>query len=235
MTLDSKAFTLYAIREIVESFTDSPPLLETLLESTERAVAEESPTTFELSKSLIDTTCKTILIDRGIEINRNWDSPQLFRETQNQLNFIPPEYPNPQVFLSGITSVLQGLRTAIQGFAELRNSDGIIAHGQDGYRQVSFFAYQLQFVARAADSVVHFLFSAHRRNPSGSRAHRIYYEDNLEFNEYIDEYHEVTIIFEQEFPASKILFDSDKDHIAYREKLIAWEIDVEAGLIAVNG
>jgi hypothetical protein len=223
MALDSRPFTLYGIREILDSYVDSPPLIETLINSTEQAVAEESPTTFELSKSLIDSACKTILTDRGVELNRNWDTPQLFRETQNQLNFIPPEHPNPQVFQGGITGVLQGLRTAIQGFAELRNSEGIIAHGQDGYRRILFFPYQLQFVARAADAIVHFLFSAHRRNPSGLRAGRIHYEDYPEFNLYTDEIYEGVELFGQIFTASLILFNSDKDHLAYKEMLIEWQ------------
>lgn len=234
MTFESKAFTLYGIREILDSFDDSPPLYETLLESTEQAVADESPTTFELSKSLIDTTCKTILNDKGIKISSKWDTPQLFKATQDQLNFIPPEHPNPQKFRSGMGYILNGLQTAIQGFCELRNTDGIIAHGQDGYRQQSFLAYQIQFVARAADAVVHFLFNAHRRNLSGSRANRIYYEDNLKFNGYIDEFYEGAVIFEQVFSASRILYNSDKDHSAYREMLRAWEIDVEAGLITLD-
>ena len=234
MTLEGKPFTLYCIREILDSFADAPPLIEELIESAEQAVAEESASTFELSKSLIDTTCKTILIDRGVEISRNWDTPQLFRETQNQLNFIPPEHPNPQLFQNGITGILRGLQQSIQGFCELRNSEGIIAHGQDGYKQISFLAYQLQFVARASDAIVHFLFSAHRRNPSGSRANRIYYEENPKFNDYIDEFYEGAVIFEQVFSASRILYNSDKDHSAYREMLRAWEIDVEAGLIAAD-
>ncbi len=71
MTIEGKAFTLYGIREIIDSFDDSPPLYETLLESTEQAVADESPITFELSKSLIDTTCKTILNDKGVKIAVN--------------------------------------------------------------------------------------------------------------------------------------------------------------------
>lgn len=231
MNQDGKTFTLHGIREVADSFTEPPPLIEALVENTERAVAEGSPTTFELSKSLLDTTCKTILTDRGVRIDRNWDTPQLFKETQNQLNFIPPEHPNPQIFQGGLTSILQGLRTAIQGFAELRNSEGIIAHGQDGYRQVFFFAYQLEFVARAADAIVNFLFSAHRRNPLGLKASRIYYEDYPEFNDYVDEYFEAAVIFEQVFPASKTLFNSDKDHTAYREMFKAWQIDKEAGLI----
>lgn len=234
MALDNKTFTLYGIREIVDSYTDSPPLFGTLLESTERAVAEQSPMTFDLSKSLIDTTCKTILTDKGIAINKNWDTPTLFRETQNRMNFLPPEHPNPQIFQSGITNVLNGLRTAINGFAELRNSDGVIAHGQDGYRQVSFLAYQLQFVARAADAVVHFLFSAHRRNPSGARAGRIYYEDFPEFNEYIDEISGNVELFGQIFRPSEIIFNTDKDHANYREMYEAWKIDQEAGLITTS-
>lgn len=234
MALESNSFNLFGIREIIESFTDSPPLFETLIENTERAVVEESPITFELSKSLIDTTCKTILTDKGIEINRNWDTPQLFKAATDQLNFMPPEHPNPRVFRSGMSSILQGLANSIQGFCELRNNDGIIAHGQDGYRQTLFFTYQIQFVARAADAIVHFLFSAHRRNPSHSGAKRIYYEDYAQFNDFIDEYNEGAVIFEQFFPASKILYDGDKDHVAYREKLEQWKIDVEVGLITLD-
>jgi hypothetical protein len=234
MELESNSFALYGIREIIDTFPDSPPLYEELLKNTERAVVEESPITFELSRSLIDTTCKTILTDKGIEINRHWESPQLFKETQNQLNYIPPQHPNPRDFQNGINSVINGLRTAIQGFTDLRYTEGIVAHGQDGYREVSFFAYQLQFVARAADTIVHFLYSAHRRSLSRSSAKRIYYEDYPEFNEFTDRYNEGAVVFEQFFPASKILYDSDKDHVAYREKLIQWEIDIEAGIITLD-
>ncbi len=138
MALSNQPFALIGIREVLESYIDSPPLIETLATNIEQAITDESPTVFELSKALIDSTCKTILLDRGVELSRDWDTPQLFRETQSQLNFIPPEHPNPQTFHEGMRGILRGLQQAIQGLCELRNSEGIISHGQDGYERFCF-------------------------------------------------------------------------------------------------
>ncbi|MCX6064958.1 MAG: abortive infection family protein [Chloroflexi bacterium] len=222
-------FIMHGSREILDSMAEPPKGIEVLVDKAEQAISEESPDVFDYAKTLVESTCKTILTDRGIEFD-DWEAPKLFKETQKQLNYVPPGHPNPVKFQEFIKNVLFGLDQVVKGLAELRNLDGIISHGKDGYREI-FFTYHLQLAARSADAIVHFLFSAHRKNPFGARASRIYYEDNPEFNDYVDEYHEATVIFEQVFPASKVLFDSDRDHTSYREMLEAWQIDKEAGLL----
>lgn len=222
---------MYGIREILDSMSEPPPGIEFLVSKTEQAVAEESADAFDYSKALVESACKTILNDRGV-VTEDWEGAKLFREMHKRLNYVPPEHPEPSKFQDRIKNALFGLEQTVKGLHELRNHDGATSHGQDGYHQV-FFSYQLQLAARAADAILHFIFSAHRKNPFGINARRIYYEDYPRFNDYIDEIYETTVIFDQIFPASKILFDSDKDHTAYREKIIALEIDVEAGLISL--
>lgn len=82
------------------------------------------------SKELIETICKTILQERNIEINKNWDLPKLLKETATHLKLTPTEIPNKAKASNTIKKILGSLSTVVYGIAELRNSYGT-GHGKD--------------------------------------------------------------------------------------------------------
>lgn len=82
------------------------------------------------SKELIETICKTILQEREIEIDKNWDLPKLLKETSNKLKLTPKEIPNEVKASATIKKILGSLSTVVYGIAELRNSYGT-GHGKD--------------------------------------------------------------------------------------------------------
>lgn len=81
-----------------------------------------------ISKELIETCCKHILIEEGIEINKNWDLPRLVKETNKQIDLMPFEVENIDLAKSSIAKILGGFSNIVHGITELRNSYGT-GHG----------------------------------------------------------------------------------------------------------
>ncbi len=81
------------------------------------------------SKELIETICSTILEERGIEIDKNWDLLQLLKQTTKQLQLTPDGIPDTIKAAKSIKSILGSLTTVVQGLSELRNQYGT-GHGK---------------------------------------------------------------------------------------------------------
>lgn len=78
-----------------------------------------------ISKELIETCCKHILKEAGIEINKDWDVAKLVKETNKQIDLMPFEVENIELAKSSIAKILGGFA---HGITELRNSYGT-GHG----------------------------------------------------------------------------------------------------------
>jgi hypothetical protein len=82
------------------------------------------------SKELIETVCKSILINKGIAISSDWELHRLFKETIGKIDFVNTEgLDNPEQGKKSIVQFLGGLNSVIHGLAELRNSYGS-GHGK---------------------------------------------------------------------------------------------------------
>lgn len=82
------------------------------------------------AKELLETSCKSILKQRGIQIDRDWTLPRLIKETANSLDFKPKEADEPDKAEQSIRQILGGIGTIVQGVTELRNAYGT-GHGKD--------------------------------------------------------------------------------------------------------
>lgn len=105
------------------------------------------------ARSLIETVCKQIMIERNIVYNDSYDLPKLYKLTSKSLK-LAPENHGEEIF----KQILGGLLTTVCGFASLRNkfSD---AHGQTaGYRVNKRHA---AFAMHLAGSMVAFLIQTH--------------------------------------------------------------------------
>ncbi|EMR01617.1 abortive infection family protein [Cesiribacter andamanensis] len=108
---------------------------------------EKPHLTIGIAKELIETVCKTILIDKQVEVDPNWDVGRIVKETNKLLKFLPPETPNKEVAERAILKVLGGLSSIVQGIAELRNNFGS-GHGHEP----SFKGLDKTYAKLAADS-----------------------------------------------------------------------------------
>jgi hypothetical protein len=82
------------------------------------------------AKELLETTCKSILKQRGKPINPKWTLPQLLKETTAMLDFTPKEAQHPQKAENSIRQILSGIGIIVHGAAELRNEYGT-GHGKE--------------------------------------------------------------------------------------------------------
>ena len=81
------------------------------------------------AKELVETCCKTILLDRGIAFSKNADIPELVKLTSKELELTPNDIPEKAKAVDTIKRLLSNLATITQGVAELRNHYGT-GHGK---------------------------------------------------------------------------------------------------------
>lgn len=83
-----------------------------------------------LAKELVETCCKTILKDKNVEIDKNWDLGKLVKETNKNLRLIPSFIEDKEKAKQAVEKLLGGFSTVVQGITELRNAFGT-GHGHD--------------------------------------------------------------------------------------------------------
>lgn len=118
-----------------------------------------------------------------------------------------------------LAQTLNGLHTALQGVCELRNAYGFASHGSDGPRPV-MESVQALLAAQAADAIVGFLHRLHRQDRNTSPIARLEYDNNEEFNAYVDEANVQVRIFDLVYRPSEVLFAIDQE--AYRDLLTGY-------------
>lgn len=182
--------------------------IEQQIHAIESALESVPDFAFDLSKTLIETVCKTILEDLGQPAHKNLDGPQLLKETTNRLSLLPRGHPNPKKTRDSITTTLNGLETAVRGLCELRNDFGLASHGRDTF-SARLDLRQATLAAQAADTIVSFLYRIHRDALMQAPGARVYYEDHDDFNESFDRDNEPVRLGELELLPSRVLFHAD--------------------------
>ena len=119
-----------------------------------------------------------------------------------------------------LAQTLSGLHTALQGVCELRNAYGFASHGTGGPQAV-MESVQALLAAQAADAIVGFVHRVHRQERNVSPSVRLDYDDNEDFNAFVDEANEQVRIFELTYRPSEVLFAVDQE--AYRDLLADYE------------
>lgn len=95
------------------------------------AVEEDPGLAIGTAKELVESVCKTILVERGIDIEENVDIARLVKESRRSLGLIPQSIPNSAKGAESIRRLLSNLGNVAQGLGELRNLYGT-GHGKDG-------------------------------------------------------------------------------------------------------
>jgi hypothetical protein len=82
------------------------------------------------AKELLEIACKSILKQKNIVIDTNWNLSRMLNETSKSLDFMPMEINEAEKAKKSIIQILGGISTIVQGVTELRNSYGT-GHGKD--------------------------------------------------------------------------------------------------------
>ncbi len=126
----------------------------------ESAIENSAELAIGTAKELIETICNTILAERQIEVDKNWDLLQLLKQTTKQLNLTPEGIPDEAKASKTIKSILGSLTTVVQGIGELRNQYGS-GHG----KKASFkglTARHAKLSVGAASTLAIFLLETHK-------------------------------------------------------------------------
>ena len=190
--------------------------MEQQIDAIENAVESVPDFAFDLSKTLIESVCKTVLADIGQSADPKWNAPQLLRETTNRLHLLPRNHPDPAKARGAVEKMLHGMLQTIHGLCELRNNYGMASHGRDAFA-ARLDIRQATLAAHAADTVVSFLYRIHRDALMQKPGARVYYEDHADFNEAFDRENETLRLGDLKFLPSRVLFHCDRE--AYRAAL----------------
>jgi hypothetical protein len=199
--------------------------IEEQVKGIERAVGENPGLAFDLAKTVVESACRTILVERRIVFAADDDLPKLFKAVTTGLPLLPVAASSEAEARKSLAQTLSGLHTALQGVCELRNAWGFASHGSSGPRPL-MESVQALLAAQAADAIVGFLYRVHRQEGVTLPARGLAYDDHEAFNSYVDEANEVVRIFSLEYRPSEVLFSIDLE--AYRD-LLAGFAPVETG------
>jgi len=192
----------------------------------EQAVSENPGLAFDLAKTLIESACRTILTERGIVFDPGDDLPKLFKTTTNNLPFLPATASGEAEVRKSLAQTLSGLHTAVQGVCELRNACGFASHGSASPRP-AMEGVQALLAAETADAIVGFLYCVHQQDRTPLSSPMLKYEDNPDFNDYVDELHETMRIFSSEFAPSEVLYGLELE--SYRLALDEFKAEPAGG------
>lgn len=211
-------FTLHGCWEVWEKM-DQPKSIRRMIDLLEHSVFETPALAFDTAKALVESTCKTVLTERSSPVNPLWDIPKLLKEALKAIDLVPDGYEGEAAEL--MRQIAGGLQNAVKNLGELRTKEGLVGHGRDAFSKQLETTHAM-FAAKAADTVVHFLYMAHLNYPTVTATPSLSLEDNPDFNQHVDDLHEV-FIFDGVYSASEVLFRVDPE--AYRDSLANFRAD----------
>jgi len=216
---------LPACRELLDSHPDSLRIREQV-EALEDAMPHKPGIVVSFCRTIIETTCRTILTDRGITPDGAWEAPKLISETLRYMNLGPRDDGSVDARLrDGAEKLVRGINSIIDGVMTIRNDHGSAAHGADAYSPLLDARYA-EIVARATDSVVGLLFKTHLSSAQRDPMARFRYGDHRDFDDFVDNDFGPFEVLDVPLVASEALFRTDFN--AYRSALIQFKQETEA-------
>lgn len=212
MFSDVHTFELLGARKILDAVGNLPHLQE-IIEEVETGIRNNSDKAFDGSKCLIECTCKTILAERGEEIEAAITLPTLVKRTAEKLGVnsgLGDDFRN----------MLSGLTTTTQAVCNLRNSYGPLSHGKDAAHE-RIGGYQRYMAAKMAEMVSVMLYQIHTGVPADLLHTREEYDDKHDANALIDN----SVMVEIDIETNEISF---LDYGVFRPSHILYALDREA-------
>jgi hypothetical protein len=126
----------------------------------EASVLNDPDLAIGTAKELIETCCKSILHERGVDIPGSADLPQLVKLTSKELQLTPADIPDAAKASDTIKRLLSNLATITQGITELRNQYGT-GHGKVGTSK-GLTTRHAKLAVGAASTLAVFLAETHQ-------------------------------------------------------------------------
>lgn len=136
---------------------DIPSLTRQIQRITD-AVEEDPSLAIGTAKELTETTCKTILAERGLPYD-HLDLVKLVGAVRKELKLTPDDIPDGTKADKSIKTILNNLGTIVQGLAELRNAYGT-GHGKHG-RAKGLQSRHARLAVGASGALATFLLETH--------------------------------------------------------------------------
>jgi len=148
---------IQALKEQTSTF-DAPQLARAIARL-ENSVDSDPELAIGSAKELVETCCKIILSERGVEIPASDDLQKLAKATFACLDLLPDGVDMQRRGGESIKQVLRSFSSMVQGIAELRNLYGT-GHGKHG-KSASIQARHARLAVGAAATLATFLFATH--------------------------------------------------------------------------
>ncbi len=137
------------------------PELHRQIERMRNSVDDDPALAIGTAKELVETTCKTILHERGIDFDEDADIVQLVKVTRKALDLLPEQIPDSAKGADVIRRLLSNLATLAQGLGELRNLYGT-GHGRKGSTK-GLSPRHARLAVGAGSTLATFLFETHEQ------------------------------------------------------------------------
>lgn len=152
-----------AVKETLKHKVDANYIAQQITRM-ELAVTNDPDLAIGTAKELIESCCKTILADRNVDIDKNWDLPQLAKATMKELKLTASDIPEEAASADIIKKLLNNLSTVAVGIAELRNKFGT-GHGKQANAK-GLTPRHAKLAVGASSTLVVFLFETHEDRKS---------------------------------------------------------------------
>ncbi len=126
----------------------------------EAAVNQDPELAIGTAKELVETCCKSILLEAGVEFTKNDDLPKLVKATVTLLALTPDDIPEQAKAAETIKWLLSNLASITYGVAELRNNYGT-GHGKVGANK-GLQSRHAKLAVGAASTLAVFLVETHQ-------------------------------------------------------------------------
>lgn len=132
-----------------------------------QSIKQNSHLAIGTAKELIETCCKHILKEEGIQYERDWDIQKLVKETNKVIELVPFEVDNKEVVKISTAKILSGFSNIVHGITELRNSYGS-GHGHEPNFKMIDEVYIKLAVSAAGELAIFYLSLQNAKNKSSS-------------------------------------------------------------------
>jgi len=208
------SFVMQQMRRVCTEFSDGTAGFLPHLDAVEHS-AEIAPfTSAERAKALIEICCKTIAEERGLPQEKA-DLNDLVAILTKQIPFAGLNHPDEKSIEDALTKLMRSVNASIGALAQLNNIEGLRHGGSANWETLAF--HHGAMLLSLSDALCAFLYEAHRRTVT--REAKRAYEDEAEFNIYVDEQYDIEIEGVP-FRASEILWTLNLDR--YDLSLKGW-------------
>lgn len=215
---DAGSFELRGCRELVRTYPDVLPI-ESGIEVIERAIPGNPGIVFTHCRGLLESVCRTILTDRGVDIEVDANPNRIMSATLKVLKLTPDDFDSDDRVEDGVVDLVRGINQMVNGVVALRNSQGVGPHGRDALEDILDAEYAV-ITAHAIDSAACLLYRMHRKQADHDPLTRIRFGDYPKYDAFLDVQYPDIVIEEAPIQASKALCLVDPE--AYRQGLMAY-------------